>query len=176
VTPHDPLDSAINQAASRLTSAKPSDALRAGVMARIASERPSRFPWRFVFAGSAVAAMVIVGAVSFRAPMVSENPISNTPIINASKTPTPDPTGVKTPASPVTSVARTAAADDSGLVLATLTKSDEEWLQGKVRALERPELIVPVKPLFGGAPIKTIDIEPIRVAPLVVPAIDDNNQ
>ena len=31
MTPHDPLDSAINDAASRLTSAKPSDALRANV-------------------------------------------------------------------------------------------------------------------------------------------------
>jgi len=45
-----------------------------------------------------------------------------------------------------------------------------------VPALEHPELMT-IKPLSDGAPVKAIDFQPIgRVAPLVVPAIGDDNQ
>ncbi len=60
MTPLDRIDSVINEAASRITNAKPSDALRANVMSRIAAERPSRFAWRYVFAGGEIASIGLV--------------------------------------------------------------------------------------------------------------------
>ena len=177
MTPHSPIDSAINNAASRMTSAKPSEAWRAKVMSRIAVERPAGFPWRFVFAGGAIASVALVAFVSWPTnptiptPTIPTPTLINPTVINSKL----DPTAAADATSPLLSVSRTAAANDSGqLVLATLTDADQEWLSRSVPALEHPELMT-VRPLLGRAQV-AIDIEPIRVAPLVVLAIGDDNQ
>ena len=59
------------------------------------------------------------------------------------------------------------------MVFATMSDADQEWLSRSVPALEHPELMT-VEPLPEGAPIKAI--EPMRVAPIVVTAIGDDNQ
>jgi hypothetical protein len=186
MTPREPIDSLIDNTASRLTSATPSDALRANVMSRIASERRPRFVWRYVFAGGALASIALVMFVTW-----PRNPAVPNPAIPTATIPTPtllnptvingtasvNPTGVRTQTSPLASVVRTAAAHDSGhAAFASAAGTEQDWSSERVAALERPELIAPVKPLLEVAPFKTIDVEPIRVAPLVVRAIDDDNQ
>lgn len=178
MTPLDRVDSAINEAASRLTSATPSDALSANVMSRIAVERSSRLAWRYVFAGGAMASVALIALVAWPFnptipnPAISNPTIINPTVINASA----NPTALKNDSSSLTSVARTVAAHDSGqLALAAMVDAEQEWSNRIVPALEQPELMT-IKPLFEGAPVKTIDIEPIRMAPLMVRAIDDNQQ
>lgn len=177
MTPRDRIDTLIDDTASRMTSAQPSDALRANVMSRIGAERTARLrAWRFGVASGVIASVALIALVSWRANSTITNPAISTPtvinptILNSSA----NPTGVHVPASPLTSVARTVASDSEPSVVAALAEAERDWLS--VPALEHPELLMTVKPLSEGAPVKTIDIEPIRVAPLVVPAIGDDNQ
>lgn len=178
MTPLDRVDSAINDAASRMTTATPSDALRANVMSRVSHLRAPRFGgqagfarWRFLFAGGAIASVALVAFVMWPFNPTIPNPaISNPTIINALA----DPTVAVNDPSSLASVARTVAAHDSGqLALAAMVDAEQEWSNRIVPALEQPELLT-VKPLFDGAPVKAIDIEPIRITPLMVRAIDDN--
>jgi hypothetical protein len=176
VTPNTGIDTAINNAASRMTNAKPSDALRASVMSRIAVDRPSRFSWRLVLVGSAAAsvALVVLSVFVLRNTNGHVSPKLSTPsVATVAATAKADPTAATTPTSPLTSVARTIAADDSGRFVVT---ADADQTGMSVAALEHPEQLTPVKPLSETAPVKAIDIEPIRVAPLVVLAIGDDNQ
>lgn len=175
MTPLGPIDQLIDNAAARLTHARPSHAFRANVMARIAVAQPSRFQWRYVFAGSA-AAIVLAGVLTLR----EGGPVSPKPealsAVNNAPTVEADPTATKNDSSPLTSMPRTVAAHDSGqLAFASLAGAEQEWTGQVIPALEHPELMT-VKPLFEGAPIKGIDIEPIRMAPLVVPTLDDINR
>ncbi len=179
MTPHEPVDSAINEAASRLTSAKPSDAFRSNVMSRIAVTQPSRFAWRYVFAGGAMASVALAAFVSWpNNPTISNLTIANPTVINPaviSSTIAAHPTAVKNASSPLTSIARTVAATDGEQsVLAALSDTDPEWSSRMVPALEQAEPMT-IRPL-SGAPIKAIDIDPIRLAPLVVSAIGNNQQ
>ena len=171
MTPLDPLDSAINAAASRLTNAKPSDALRANVMSRIAAEKKtSRFAWRFVLAGGAIATIALVAFTSLHNSAVPNPTIPTPTLINPTVI---NPTIASNAPSPIASVVRTASADDSGRLV---FMADADPAGMSVPALEHPELMTPIKPLFDGAPVTAIDIEPIRMAPLTVRAIDDDNQ
>lgn len=179
MTPRDRVDTIIDHAASRMVQATPSDALRANVMSRISVEKPSRFAWRFAFAGGAIATVALVAFLSWPSKHtilnspIADAKVGNFPIVDSSM----HPTVALNSTSPLTSVARTVAANGSGeLVVASLSDADQEWLSRRVPALEHPELMTPVKPLLEGAPIKAIDVEPMRVAPLVVPAIGDDNQ
>jgi hypothetical protein len=150
--------------------------LRANVMSRIAAEKKTaRCAWRYVFAFGAIASVALVAFLSWPSNRaihnspITDQKIANSPLVDSSL----NPTSAVNPASPLPSVARTASADDSGR-LAFTTDADQAGMS--VPALEHPELMT-VKPLFEGAPVKAIDaIEPIRLAPLVVPAIGDDNQ
>jgi len=121
VTPLDRIDSVINDAASRMTNAKPSDALRANVMSRISVERPSRFGWRYVFAGGAIASVALVAFAAWpHNAAVSQFAISTPTVINPTILTSPvnspaatDPTAAANRPSPLTSVARTAAFSDA---------------------------------------------------------------
>jgi hypothetical protein len=178
VTPNTGIDTAINNAAARMTNATPSDALRAGVMSRIAVAPPRLRAWRFGVAFGVAS----VGLVAFLVwphkgapnPTISQLAISTPTLINPTIPNEPaHPTAGTAPTSPLTSVAQTVAANDSGRFVVT---TDADQMRMSVPALEHPELLTPVKPLSEGAPFKAIDIEPIRVAPLVVLAIGDDNQ
>lgn len=177
MTPRDRIDTLIDDTASRMTSARPSDALRTNVMARITNGHPSRFAWRYVLAGSAAASIALVAFASWPSDLTVPNPtISNPTFVNpAILNSSANPTGVHVPASPLTSVTRTVAAGSGPSVVAVLTDAERDWLSRSVPALEHPEPLMTVRPLSEGAPIKAIDIEPIRVAPLVVLAIGDDN-
>jgi hypothetical protein len=176
MTPREPLDSLIDNAASRLTDAKPSDTLRANVMSRIAVERPSRFPWRFVFAGGALASVALVAFVSWQRnpaisnlavsnPTISNPPLINPTVINSSA----HPTAGADASSPLTStVMRTAALATPPQTFHALNAAEQAWLERGVPALEDPKA-----PEVTTIHIAAIDIEPLRVAPLVVPALGD---
>jgi len=175
VTPLDRIDSVINDAASRIVSAKPSDALRANVMSRIAIEKPSRFAWRYVFAGGAIASVALVAFASLhnRAipnPTISTPTLINPTVINPMASANPTAAGAS--ASPLPSMVRTTADESGRMVFA----ADADQAGMSIPALEHPELMTPVKPLSEVAPIKAIDVEPISVAPLTVRAIDGDNQ
>jgi hypothetical protein len=166
MTPREPIDSIIDNAASQLTSANPSSTLRASVMSRVAAERRPRFVWRYVFAGGALAAIAIVSVASFRSAdgRISDTPIINTPIINASKTPAQNPTGVEPPTSPLPSVERVAARTAA----VTMSTAEMEWRARATPALDQPD---PME--VRALELKSIDIAPLGVAPLVVPALGD---
>lgn len=171
MTPHDPIESAINNAAARMTNAKPSTALRANVMARIAAERPSRFAWRYVFVGGAIASVAVVAFVSWPAnSAISQSTISNPTLVNPTVINSRvDPTTPAARTSPVTSV--NAARIERAASFAP-SEADLEWSANAPPALERPEPLERVKSLE----MKPIDtITPLGVAPLVVvPVLGDD--
>lgn len=174
MTPQDPIDSAINNAAARMTGAKPSDALRANVMSRLRAERfggQARLrAWRFVFAGGAIASVALVAFASWPGnsampnPSISNPTLINPTVINSQTHPT---AGIRT-SSPVTSV--NAARIERAAVF-TPSEAEMEWSANAPPALERPDPLKKAETLE----LKLIDnITPLGIAPLVVPALGDD--
>ncbi len=170
MTPLDRIDFVISDAATRMTSAKPSDALRANVLSRIAVERPARFAWRWVFAGGAVASVALMAVLSWPSnPTIPNSTISNPTvinprIINAST----NPTTIVGSASSTTSVVSTARIERT--VQYAPSAAELEWRARATPALDHLDPLE-VKSLE----LKSIDITPLGVAPLTVPALGDGS-
>lgn len=172
----DRIDSAINDAASRMTHAKPSDALRANVMSRISAEQPARFPWRFVFAGGAIASVALITFASwpsnsqFHNPTISNPTLVNPTVINGIAA--NNPTAAPNRPSPVMSVVTKNAARVDPAASFAPSEAELEWRSANAPpALERPAPLEKVKSLE----MKTIDnITPLTVAPLMVLALGDD--
>lgn len=165
------IDAVIDGAAARMTDAAPSDALRAGVMTRIAIARRSRMPWRYVLAGGALAGAVLIGVVALR----SASPVAMPGADSTRASASPDPTHVPVVSSPLPSVntARVERASarpsaDAPVANVAMSAAEREWRARATPALARPEPLE-VKSLE----LRSIDITPLDVAPLVVPALGD---
>lgn len=167
MTPNNQINTAIDNAASRITNAKPSTALRANVMSRIAAERPSRFSWRYLFAGGAVAGIGLAAFLSWPSGQVSPK-LAAPGVVALAPTAKVDPTAPNSPTSPEMSVN---AARIERTASFTPSEADLEWSANAPPALERPEPLERVKSLE----MKLIDnITPLAVTPLVVPTLGDD--
>lgn len=182
MTPHDRIDTAINEAASRLMSAKPSDALRASVMSRIhlrqgfggqVAELAGRSWLRYVFAGGAIASVALVAFVSWPNNSTIGNPtISNPTLINPTViNSNANPTAALSAPSPVTSVVKTKRVERTSARRDYAPSAAElEWMARATPALDTPD---PLE--LKALELKSIDITPLGVAPLAVPALGDGS-
>lgn len=176
--PRSRVDVAIDHAAARMTDAQPSDALTAKVLARVAAESTHRFPWRWVFAGGAVAGVGVVAMVAagvWRDAHVVVTPLPvNVPAIESAKIEAHAiPTEAPERPSPLPSIDRTArverAATEPGAVTVfPMSAAEREWRARATPALDGPGALE-----IRALETRPIDITPLGVAPLTVPALGD---
>jgi len=174
MTPRDRIDLAIDHAAARMTHAQPSEALRANVMARIAVERPLRGWWRYALASGAIASVGLIAAIAWPTTSTVIAPESGMAIMtSATKEPAAVPTSIADDASPLSSINRASIARvertaSRPLAVFPMSKAERDWRARATPALEHPD------PLEVQAlELRTIDITPLGVAPLTVPALGE---
>jgi hypothetical protein len=152
--------------------------MRASVLARITAAPPSRWFWRYVFAGTAAATIALAGVVQMNRAneggRILPKPADRTAPVQLAKS---EPTVSGKRSSPLTPVVNTARVERVSARTATqeVTANAEDAALAAWRARSTPALAHPNSLAVRPLELKTIDITPLDVAPLLVPALADGS-